>query len=378
MSTEGGSESSIGGYLPALDGLRAIAVTLVLWHHTPLIFLGGAKPGAFLKMSSLGWAGVDLFFVLSGFLITTILLRSRGRERALRSFWARRALRILPLSLLYLVLLLLFGMFDEPYLLRGIRNPEEWPWYFFFMTNLRIVFLGPPGGGLNLLWSLAVEEQFYLVWPLLVFSLSKGALLSVALGIVALSPLARLATADAFGRTYPEVFFAPWCRFDVIAVGAAIAILMSSPGTRTVLLRWSHRLVIPAVLGLLAIAALPLGDSAVPDPRRMLPFVAVGYSFIALAFGVVLVAVLEPGWMVRRVLASPVFVWIGRRSFGIYIWHTLVGTAIVGSVQEFGIAGATLPVAVAIWVPLTLAVAEVSWRFYERPILSLKERFTPG
>jgi peptidoglycan/LPS O-acetylase OafA/YrhL len=246
------------------------------------------------------------------------------------------------------------------------------------MTNLRIVFLGPPGGGLNLLWSLAVEEQFYLVWPLLVFALSKRALLSVSIGIVALSPLARLATADAFGRTYPEVFFAPWCRFDVIAVGAAIAILMSDPRARPLIRRWSRRLVVPALLGLVGIALLPLGDAGVADPRRAMPFVAVGYSFIAVAFGVVLVAVLEPGWIARRVLASPVFVWIGRRSFGIYVWHTLVGTAIVGSVLELGMTGVTLPVAVALWLPLALAVAEVSWRFYERPLLSLKERFTLG
>jgi peptidoglycan/LPS O-acetylase OafA/YrhL len=163
----------------SLDGLRGLAVLLVLAHHSaqtagrpdhPLnLFLNGILLA--------GWTGVDLFFVLSGFLITGILYDARGRANYFRTFFMRRFLRIFPLyyvSLLILVVLLPALLPPDPALQ---HMQQELPWYWAFLANVRIAYAGWSESSYILhFWTLAVEEQFYIVWPFLVFSLSRTAL----------------------------------------------------------------------------------------------------------------------------------------------------------------------------------------------------------
>ena len=131
-------------HLPGLDGLRGIAILLVLWHHAPHIFAPGNAiyDSWFWRASASGWMGVDLFFVVSGFLITSILLRTRERHDQLRVFWIRRALRILPLAYLYLFVLM--GAAFSGADLDELKNPRVAFMYFFYLANLRIAAGGWP------------------------------------------------------------------------------------------------------------------------------------------------------------------------------------------------------------------------------------------
>lgn len=199
-SSSGAHATSLGSYLPALDGLRAIAVSLVIWYHAPYVFLRtpGGQEGHWAHAHG-GWMGVDLFFVISGYLITSILLRSRANPRQLSMFWARRALRILPLAFLYLAILMLLAPRDPLHI--GFGDFDDWWLYFAYLGNLHIVADGWQPPVLMILWSLAVEEQFYLLWPLAVRFTRPQALLRLCLSLVVIAPLVRVVVDDTLG--YP-------------------------------------------------------------------------------------------------------------------------------------------------------------------------------
>jgi peptidoglycan/LPS O-acetylase OafA/YrhL len=184
----------VTAYSPALDGLRGIAIILVLLHHYTI--LDPITPGEELLAQTvlIGWAGVDLFFVLSGFLITGILIDARGSNRYFSSFYARRTLRIFPLYYLiaFVTLLVLPRFANLHALLAGSGAPtEQWP-YWLYLTNFAIAsrddFLH---GVLDITWSLAIEEQFYLVWAVVVWLCRPQALGWLCALIVVAAPVAR-------------------------------------------------------------------------------------------------------------------------------------------------------------------------------------------
>ena len=176
-----------------LDGLRGLAVLAVVLYHATLLAPGtGATGRTLLAAARLGWAGVDLFFVLSGFLITRLLVESRGADNYFRVFYARRLLRIFPLY--YVSLLVLVLLFRVP--------GGESLWYWLYASNVKATLSGWPSAPLSHFWSLAVEEQYYLVWPLAVSLLSRRALVSLCAGLVVLVPAAR---AGAWVLGVPEI-----------------------------------------------------------------------------------------------------------------------------------------------------------------------------
>src|SRR5687767_2907742 len=162
------------GFIPALDGLRGIAIILVMLHHFTYYRPNSGIDAQIASVLFFGWAGVDLFFVLSGFLITGILLDTRDSKRYFSTFYARRTLRIFPLY--YLVLLLAFVVLPKfpalhPVLLGQVGPvdlPPQWP-YWLYLTNFSIADGGWVHGWVDVAWSLAIEEQFYLVWPLMIW-----------------------------------------------------------------------------------------------------------------------------------------------------------------------------------------------------------------
>ena len=159
------------GFIPALDGLRGIAIILVMLHHFTYYRPTSGIDALIGSVLFFGWTGVDLFFVLSGFLITGILLDTRGSERYFTSFYARRTLRIFPLY--YLVLFLAFVVLPKfpavhPVLAGQADVPPQWP-YWLYLTNFSIADRGWVHGWVDVAWSLAIEEQFYLVWPLVIW-----------------------------------------------------------------------------------------------------------------------------------------------------------------------------------------------------------------
>jgi peptidoglycan/LPS O-acetylase OafA/YrhL len=316
--------------LPQLDGLRAVAVILVMaFHFIP--WVGDYAP--------LGSIGVRLFFVLSGFLITRILLASRGDDMAvaLRSFYVRRSLRIFPLFYLVLAIAALINI-------GPVRNTIGW--HVSYLTNVYLFDRGSWHGSISHLWSLAVEEQFYLVWPFVVLLVPERRLPIVIAAMVCVAPLSRMLIGGEMSSVLPLSCV------DSLGAGALLAL----PSTRRSMMSVGFLAGIP-----LTITSLAFGNA------------------IAFDFGVSLSA----AWLVGRaakgfagrfgalLTARPVM-YVGTISYGLYLYHGfmpyMLGRYISGFVDMSWLAQfALLTIA-------TLAIAAASWRFFEAPVLRFKDR----
>ncbi len=183
-------------HLPEVDGLRGLAILLVLWYHAPFLFrqlpefsaeqTPWSTLGLIGRMSLGGWIGVDLFFVISGFLITLILLRIKDRAGSTLAFWGRRGLRILPLALLYLAVLIGLTSIGDP--LNMIPSFDGWAWYALYLGNIHIAMYGWQPLAVMILWSLAIEEQFYLIWPFIVRLCTADQLLRSSVALIVIAP----------------------------------------------------------------------------------------------------------------------------------------------------------------------------------------------
>jgi peptidoglycan/LPS O-acetylase OafA/YrhL len=318
-----------------LDGLRAVAVLMVFASH-------GIR-------SQLLWSGVDLFFVLSGFLITGILLQER-RDHSwntyFSSFYARRARRILPSYFMFLVLTsVLFGV-------GWLRH-----WYLFaFLMNTTPFFHFAGAYSQGVLWSLAVEEQFYLLWPVAVYSLSEAAVAWLAIGLVVAAPLLR-GVATAFFPNHWDIYTGTPFRMDLLAAGALIA------------LAWRHNPISVKRFGVLgfsfagvvAIALCLLSTHPWFQPGANTVLVNVWlYELTLLGYVGVLLWALS-GRFVGPLKWKPL-VYLGRISYTVYLVHA---AAIV--VMRKHISHSTLASLLALGA--TISYAALSWRFIEQPIL---------
>jgi peptidoglycan/LPS O-acetylase OafA/YrhL len=313
------------GYVPALDGLRALAITLVLSFHAV-----GFRSG---------WLGVDLFFVLSGFLITTLLLERRGRD-SIASFYRRRAVRLLPGLLVLLFVSLLVD--------RSMTGVLIGVGYF---SNI-VVAAGRPDllpDSLHHLWSLAAEEQFYIVWPLVLYAaLRLGARLALvlALGGIAASFAVSLWLSIFRHAPYHRLMFAPDTRSTSILVGCAVALVMV---VRPLSLK---RFEAPA-LALFAVVLLTMGHLAVFGPAILL---------FALASAVLVAAATQNESAVAGVLAFPPLVFLGRISYSLYLWHYPIFVWL-------GVLGGGKPETVLLGMGLAFAAACASYYLIEQPCL---------
>ncbi len=358
-------------HLPGLDVARAFAIGLVLWHHGPMLL--NAKWRLFAqplyRWSVSGWIGVDLFFVLSGFLITGILLRARGTEKPLRRFWARRALRIFPLAFAYLELLyIVVTKFNFP---PAAAYFNRWPTFAFYLSNIDIAFRQWGGDGtLDILWTLALEEQFYLFWPLIVLFLKPRQVLALCGVMALLGPLIRLWTYETLGPT--AAYVATWCRVDTLAIGGALAVLYFDPTLRKHAIRAARILVLPSLAFFAWLISRPTGD------RWPAPFLAwlptVGYSLIALAFAAFVGLAAAPPKFLRPLFKNRPLAYIGKISYGLYIWHCLIGHCvrvfIAPRYPDIDTRWLLL-----LWLALTILAATISFYALERPFLKLKDRF---
>lgn len=344
-------------YMPGLDGVRAIAVIAVVLYHLDVEWL----PGGFL--------GVDVFFVVSGFLITSLLLagmRSRGHFDV-KEFWLRRARRLLPALILVLIGVVTYVTLALPGELRALRGDVAAA--VGYVTNWALIvtdtsyfeaFSRPPL--LRHLWSLAVEEQFYVVWPLvfaagwallrrrLLFVVWIGAVVSAVVMAVLYEPL-----------TDPSrVYFGTDTRAVGLLVGAGLA-FVTTPALLAVAVKgWARtRRELAGWGGLIVLAALTaLGSEFDPAMYRG------GFLVASVATMAVIVGAASPTTP-ARILSVPLLVWIGRRSYGIYLWHwpVLMLTRPELDVPYDGLA------LVAARIGLTVGLAAVSYRWVERPII---------
>jgi peptidoglycan/LPS O-acetylase OafA/YrhL len=363
-------------HVPVLDAIRGLAILLVLINH----FIGEIPfPNSFLgriidSLAKSTWVGVDLFFVLSGFLITGILYDTLGSRNYFRAFYARRFLRIFPLYYGFLFLVIAFS------------RPLQIEWhgrqylYLAYLQNTGIarhIFSIPlsPCLSINHLWSLAVEEQFYFVWPAVVFLCrNRLRLMGLAIALVLGSIAVRILMVHLHAPLGSIYTFTP-ARADSLMMGAILALAMrSSPQTRSSLSR-AALWVLPGSLALLLALAWP--DRRLNwENARIAIF---GYTLLALAGAALIVLSL----MHRRVQAAinqPVMRQLGKYSYGIYVLHYPILTFLYyldlpGRVGfEGGALGPRLLTS-ATAATASILLAVLSFQFYESRFLRLKRYF---
>jgi peptidoglycan/LPS O-acetylase OafA/YrhL len=326
----------------------------------------------------LGWAGVHVFFVLSGFLITGILLDARGGERYFRTFYTRRILRIFPLYYgLLVVILVAEHVVTAPDFQRRFALAGQDLWYWLFLPNIldaaRADF-GPVS--LSVSWSLAIEEQFYLVWPLLVLLLNRRQLLGLCAALVIGGPIWRAALL-ALNVSWVTVYTLTPTHLDSLAVGAFIALAVRSLRGQTWLVRWRPPIALFSALSLLAVVAWHR------SPHTGLPAMqVVGYSAFALLSGVLLTVAIRPGrltWL-RAALEWRLLRTFGKYSYALYLFHQPWAVALrvpfvaLGVGPVFGTALPTQAVfSLAVIAPM-LGLAWLSWHLYESRFLALAHR----
>ena len=373
-------EQSRVGYIPTLDGLRGIAIVLVMLHHFTAFPTGTTIDAMISSVVVLTWTGVDLFFVLSGFLITGILLDSRGRDRYFMSFYARRTLRIFPLYYLILFLaLVVLPQFPSLHTLLATPvegTPPEWP-YWVYLTNFSVAERGFMHGWVDVAWSLAIEEQFYLIWPLVIWLCPPRVLVWLCAAILVGEVFAR-SYARAIDMKVHPIYVLTWFRLDGLVMGALLAVAYRR-GILPALDRLVPVVLIAGVAGLIVVTIL--GGHTWWWNRRMQQY---GYSIIAVMAGALLVSAInrpaESWW--PRILSAGWLRAFGKYSYCLYLIHLPA----MRLVREFVFDPADYEAfTVAPWIgqlifyPLAaapaFALAWLSWRYFEAPILSLKKHF---
>ena len=357
---------SRAAHLPQLDGLRAFAVASVMvWHFGPNA----------LHLLNLGRFGVLLFFVLSGFLITGILLDARDRldreggsprSVALR-FYARRFLRIFPIY--YATILGLFALshtatFRDWDVLQPLRH--QLGWFLTYTWNLRYGLTLEPGGLLSHLWSLCVEEQFYLIWPWIILFASRRAILPALLTLTAVGIGYRMA-GNLAGWAGPTIhFMTPGC-IDSLALGGLLAYLRRQGPAGIVTAGRLTRMALP--VGLVLLVVLRRLDHPATDA-----FFDVGFAGVSLW----LVGRASTGFkgMAGRFLQSGPIVYMGKISYGIYLYHIPVKSFLYIPLGFAGLTqddlGAARPL---VLMAAAIVTAALSWELFEKPINRLKRYF---
>ena len=353
-------------YYPALDGLRGIAILLVVVYHN----------FGFVKETSFGWLGVDLFFVLSGYLITDILLKEVAKPHFLRNFYMRRVLRIFPLYYFSLVLLL--------FIVAPLTADRiEWKYYqdnqFFLWTYLQnwLYIFKDPGRAqiLNHYWSLAVEEQFYIFWPLVILLLRKPKALLLFICILLLGVILfrfGLWMYKVENLAYYNLY--TFTRIDGICIGCIVALLMHMKsnfiGKQTALI-------------VLAFAAINFLFYLLNSFNEFsFPYIGlVGYTTFAMLFGLLLHdAVTGETKIIGRMLNLPILKFFGRISYGFYIFHwpvyLLMGAYLLPLItNDKNSAVAKISISVVATL-VAIVISVLSRRYFEGYFLKKKEKFS--
>jgi peptidoglycan/LPS O-acetylase OafA/YrhL len=359
--------------LPALDGIRGVAVLAVLSYHYMAIgyphFI--APIGFFLH--NFGWAGVDLFFVLSGFLITGILLEAKGRPGYFKNFYMRRSLRIFPAYYVLLILMLIIVPAISPHLLDKPFLPTFGPhWvYYFYLSNYYFAYRGMSSGTLVHTWSLAIEEQFYLFWPALVLLCSRRRLFQIAAGMFC-GALALRFIFLMLGANKDQIYFMSITRCDSLAIGAIVAILVRSTEGVAIIRQHSWWIAAVSILSLAALWAL----KRVMHATEFIPEEAIKYTCIALfcATFIGTSVVSSEKTLMNRVLSGQWLRFFGRYSYGLYLFHSPFSRIIdiyMGKAETTG----RMLLEYFIFSVGTIVLALLSWHLIEKHMLKLKHFF---
>ena len=360
---------------PALDGVRGIAVLLVMLHNlTILEHRESLLAKVWVFATDAGWIGVQLFFVLSGFLITGILLDERGRPRFFRDFYVRRILRIFPLY--YLVLFARFAIL--PRFLPEAAVPFEVAIGFWLYASNWTDLVTHGVNGFGHFWSLAVEEQFYLAWPLAVGRLGARGLAGVCVALIAISGIARF-VIYARGVDPQWLYMSTVTRADALAFGALVAIALRDARGRAWLVRYHRRVGSAAAAVVAAIMVYAHGLS-----RYQMFMETVGYSMLAILFAAGIARIVldetrtRPRWAMSRVLRTA-----GKYSYAAYVFHPLIKVSVLYGARPWLVAHGVLETwwkdaaFVATCAVASFVMARASYAILEGPLLRLKDRWAP-
>jgi peptidoglycan/LPS O-acetylase OafA/YrhL len=378
------------GHIPALDGIRGAAVLLVLVCHGTFTNPTGVFGQAFQAATRLTWSGVDLFFVLSGFLITGILFDSKGEHGYFRNFYARRTVRIFPLYYAFLIFsLILVPSIPALTALFG-QAPSTGPTYWFYLSNFVQPFV-PTHYMLHVTWSLAIEEQFYLCWPLVVFLCTRRALLRIC-GAMFLGSLALRLGLLLISRTvgWDNAWMGAndflFCRVDGLAAGAWIALLIRGEGAWAIqsLVKGARVVGISAAVGLACVVIGSYATGWRGGIGQSPAYIVGGYSMLALMYAslLILVVAARRGAALNRVFSGKFLTTFGKYSYGCYLLNLPVNILLMRFVfnpDRPGASNLSLMLGQAAFYAIsfaaTLATAWVSWNVMEKHFLKLKKYF---
>jgi peptidoglycan/LPS O-acetylase OafA/YrhL len=377
-------------HLPVLDGLRGVALLLVVANHFVAAQYRELGSGV-ARVFHTGWVGVDLFFVLSGFLITGILWDAKGQTHYFRNFYARRALRIFPLYFAAVlgtavVLPLIVGgsvgkgggLARLAGQLGFLHDHQLYLWTY--VSNFAQAARGAEWYMAGHFWSLAVEEHFYLVWPVIIWLIhERRNAMRFCLVVAACALVFRLTLVAMVGETV-NVYFLTFCRMDSLALGGFVALAARGPGGIEPLLKPAKGIALGlgTMLGVWMLARGGLDNRT--DPLMQ----SIGFSILGVFFAAVVVLVIalgESASHVGRIFTAPALRTVGKYSYGLYVFHHLIlyvtpvvlpvstvakvfGSPVVG-------AGATI----ALNTLLTAIAAFASWHLFEKHFLKLKRLF---
>ncbi len=351
-------------YYPALDGLRGLAILLVVVYHN----------FGFIDYFFFGWLGVDLFFVLSGFLITDILLKTVGQKNYLKNFYIRRALRIFPLYYLALILFLLL-------LPRITATPDmsyytaNQVWLWTYMQNWLYIFNNPGAtNALNHLWSLSVEEQFYLLWPLVILSARNPKTLLILITVLLIAVLGfRLWIWQKQIANLAYFNLYTFSRIDGICIGCMIALI---PKINPSLLKRNTPWII------LFFALLNFIFFFINRGNHFsFPYLAlIGYSTFGMLFGLLVNEVVTGDTKIlKQVFSNPPLRFLGRISYGLYIFHwpvyLLSAPLLYNRIAPHTNSSITQFLTAFVSTVIAIIISWLSYNYYERYFLNLKSRF---
>ena len=365
-----------------LDGLRGIAVVLVMALHlfkragyfTEHPILEGV-----ITISTVGWVGVDIFFTLSGFLITSILLKSKTDEHYFKNFYVRRALRIFPLYYAAIAFVLFFAPKVEPEFTAQLGTAL--PIMLLYQQNWALLFKGfYITQYLGITWSLAIEEQFYLIWPFIVYKLDRDKLVKFSIGYIALSIIAR-----TFGTLlWPDLpqastffYYTSFARFEEMLFGGLLATFLTYDGALEKVKRYALPLFLASFTVFVALHILSLPGSPHPE-HASLPLTLGGYTTAAL-FTVGLIGIFvthPPRNIFRRIFGNPVLTFLGKYSYSMYLFHMSAALILLDVFWHSELRG---------WKPfvlyplstyvVTVVIALLTWNLLEKHMLNLKKFF---